>query len=420
LDEHRDEIVRLIARCRGNLKRVHEELVSAGVEHGYNTLADYVRKHHLKAGPKPPAGRYTFEPGQEMQFDTSPHWVEFVSGRRKCQCASLVLCYSRYWYFQYYPCFTRLECKAFLTGALEYFNGAAGTCMVDNTNLVILHGTGPDAVITPEMEAFGKRFGFRFEAHEVGDANRSGRVERRFHFAENNFLAGRTFTDFADLNHQAMEFCDRVNTTFNRRLGTSPGELLAAEQPALTELPPVLPDVYKVAYRTVDVEGYVHVNRNTYSVPYELLGRQVEVRESLEQIRVYHGPHEVAVHDRQDPHRNKRVTDKKHRPARSRSGNRAHQPIPEERQLRETAPVVNEYVTALRKSSKGRAVTPLRKLYRMLNEYPSEAFLRAVGQAHKYGMLDLERLERMILRNIAGRFFPDGEATNHNLEENDD
>jgi hypothetical protein len=113
LDEHREEIVRLIMQCRGNLTRVHEELVLAGVAHGYNTLADYVRKHQLKQGPKLPAGRYTFEPGQEMQFDTSPHRVEFVSGQRKCQCASLVLCYSRGWFIQYYPRFTRLESKDF-------------------------------------------------------------------------------------------------------------------------------------------------------------------------------------------------------------------------------------------------------------------------------------------------------------------
>ena len=416
LDEHREEIVRLIMQCRGNLTRVHEELVLAGVAHGYNTLADYVRKHQLKQGPKLPAGRYTFEPGKEMQFDTSPHRVIFASGERGCQCASLVLCYSRGWFFQYYPRFTRLECKAFLSTAVKYLSGAAEKCMIDNTNLVVLHGTGPDAVITPEMEAFGKHFGFEFVAHAIGDANRSGRVERRFHYAENNFLAGRVFKDFADLNKQAVDFCDRVNNTHNRRLEASPVELLAAEQPALRELPPVFPEVYQVSYRTVDVEGYVHLNRNMYSVPYELIGRQVEVRESLEQVRVYHGPFEVAVHPRLDPRQNQRVTDKKHRPNRRRSGSRANQPIPEERQLREADPVLDEYVTMLRKSSKGRGVTRLRRLYRMLNEYPSDAFLGAVRQANKYGMLDLERLEKMILRNVAGRFFPDRNPASHTPE----
>ena len=56
----------------------------------YTTLTDYARAHNLKEAPKLPAGRYHFEPGQEMQFDTSPHRVLFKDGERKCQCASLL------------------------------------------------------------------------------------------------------------------------------------------------------------------------------------------------------------------------------------------------------------------------------------------------------------------------------------------
>jgi hypothetical protein len=38
------------------------------------------------------------------------------------------------------------------------------------------HGERDDSV--PEMEVFGERFGFGFVAHQIGDANRSARVER--------------------------------------------------------------------------------------------------------------------------------------------------------------------------------------------------------------------------------------------------
>jgi len=34
-------------------------------------------------------------------------------------------------YFQHYARFTRFECKAFLSEAIGYFQGAAATCMVD-------------------------------------------------------------------------------------------------------------------------------------------------------------------------------------------------------------------------------------------------------------------------------------------------
>ena len=49
--------------------------------------------------------------------------------------------------------------------------------MIDNSHVVVLRGTGREMVPVPEMAAFAERFGFRFVAHERGDANRSGRVE---------------------------------------------------------------------------------------------------------------------------------------------------------------------------------------------------------------------------------------------------
>src|SRR5947207_15525282 len=124
-------------------------------------------------------------------------------------------------FFQACPVFTRFYCKVFLTDALEYLTGAAATCLIDNTHVVVASGTGADMVPAPEMAAFAERLGFVFRAHEKGDANRSARVERPFDFIENNFLAGRRFADFDDLNRQAREFCDKVNAKTKRHLGPS-------------------------------------------------------------------------------------------------------------------------------------------------------------------------------------------------------
>ena len=107
-----------------------------------------------------------------------------------------------------YPRFTRFECKLFLTDAIRYFDGSCERCMIDNTHVVVLSGTGRDMVPSPEMAAFAERFSFEFRAHAVGDANRSAHVERTFDYVENNFLAGRTFVDWNDLNTQAHAWCD--------------------------------------------------------------------------------------------------------------------------------------------------------------------------------------------------------------------
>ena len=47
----------------------------------------------------------------------------------------------------------------------------------------------------------------------------------------------------------------------------------------------------------------------------------------------------------------------------------------------------------------------LRQLLRLLREYPREPFLAAVGEAAQYGLYDLDRVERMILRRVARDYF---------------
>ena len=69
------------------------------------------------------------------------------------------------------------------------------------------------------------------------DANRSARVERPFWFIENNFLAGRTFDSWQDLNQRAREWCDKVNSTHKKHIRAVPRELFVTERPHLKPLP---------------------------------------------------------------------------------------------------------------------------------------------------------------------------------------
>ena len=81
-EPHRDEILELHASCKGNLVRVHEELAARGhTALSYQALTAFCRRHGIGHEPPKPAGHYHFEPGQEMQHDTSPHEVE-VGGRK--------------------------------------------------------------------------------------------------------------------------------------------------------------------------------------------------------------------------------------------------------------------------------------------------------------------------------------------------
>ena len=403
-EPYRQRILELFSACKGNLVRVHEELTAGGVALSYPALTAFCRRHGIGQSPIVPAGRYDFEPGEEMQHDTSPHEVQLAGKRRKVQTASAVLCYSRMLFFQCYPTFQRFDCKVFLTDALRYMGGAATRTMIDNTHVVVLRGTGREMVPVPEMAAFGERFGFHFVAHEIGHANRSARVERPFWFIETNFLAGRTFSSWEDLNQQARQWCDKVNSTYKKHLRAVPRELFAIERMHLKPLPAWIPEVYRLHQRLVDIEGYVALHTNRYSVPVDWIGRRVEVRETRDKIEIQLDARHLVTHTRIAEAEHQRVMLAAHRPPRG-QGVQRPDPHPEEKAILTAAPELADYVTAVKQRGRKIVTLALRQLLRLVREYPREPLLAAVQEAARYGLYDLDRLERMILRRVARDYF---------------
>ena len=384
--------------------RVHEELLAGGAALSYQALTSFCRRHGIGQAPIVPAGRYDFQPGQELQHDTSPHEVQLAGKKRKVQTASAVLCYSRMLFFQCYPTFQRFDCKVFLTEALRYFSGAAGRVMIDNTHVVVLRGTGREMIPVAEMAAFGERFGFQFVAHAIGHANRSARVERPFWFIENNFLAGRTFSSWEDLNQQARQWCDKVNATYKKHIRAVPRELFAVERLHLKPLPAWIPEVYRLYQRMVDVEGYVALHTNRYSVPLAWIGRRVEVRETTGKIEIQLDARNLVTHERIAEAEHQRALLAQHRPPRG-QGIARTLPHPEEKAILATVPEIGDYVAAVKQRGRKVPGIALRQLLRLVREYPREPLLAAVREAARYGLYDLDRLERMILRRVAREYF---------------
>jgi transposase len=403
-EPYRQQILELFDRCKGNLVRVHEELREGGAELSYTALTAFCRRHGIGYRPPVAAGQYEFAPGEEMQHDTSPHDVELAGKKRRVQTASAVLCYSRMLFFQCYPTFQRFDCKVFLTEALRYMGGVAKRVMIDNTHVVVLRGSGRDMVPVPEMAAFGERFGFEFVAHAIGNANRSGRVERPFSFIEGNFLAGRAFSSWEDLNQRTREWCDKVNSTYKKHIRAVPRELFAVERLHLKPLPVWIPEVYRLYQRMVDIEGYVALHSNRYSVPVEWIGRRVEVRETKGKIEIQLDARRLVTHRRMVDVENQRITLAEHRPPRGQRAPRPD-PHPEENAILAAAPELADYVAALKQRSRKVITLALRQLLRFVREYPREPLLGAVGEAARYGLYDLDRLERMILRRVTKEYF---------------
>jgi transposase len=403
LDEH-------FTRAKGNVVRLQQLLQSErGQAVPYSTLTRWVREAQLREAPQR-SGEYTFQPSEEMQHDTSPHKVAIGEKTLTAQCAALILAYSRRLYVQYYPRFGRLETKHFLLEAARFMDGTCARCVIDNSSVILAGGAGEDAIIAPEMHAFARTLGFTFMAHRVGDPDRKGRIERAFFWIETNFLPGRTFRDFADLNAQALTWCREIaNAKPKRALGMmSPEAAYVLEKPYLKPLPAVLPPVYEVIERVADLSGFVSMDSNRYSVPDRLIGQAVSVYKYPGELQIFHRGQLIATHPRILDRRDAKQILPQHHPRLVRAARRER---PEEPLLRAAHPLLDRYVTELtRRDRHGatRLVQPRRALKRLLEikrTYPHEPFLAALEQALRFGLFDLGRLEALVLKYVSGEFF---------------
>jgi hypothetical protein len=180
--------------------------------------------------------------------------------------------------------------------------------------------------------------------------------------------------------------------------------MFVIERAAMRRLPLWRPDIYVLHQRIVDLEGYIHVDGHIYSVPFQLIGKSVEVRETEDKLRVFLGPREVAVHDKAISTTKQRRTLVEHRPPRGQGA--AHvAPLPEERELAGAGAPFTSYAVTLKQRSGPRWPIAFRRLAQMRRDYPIAPLAAAIETAAHYGLYDLDRVERMILKNVATAYF---------------
>ena len=407
LTPHLETIRQLFTQCEGSLVRVAEELnKTLELPVAYSTLTAFCRHHEFGTVPqnKQPAGRYETEPGLEMQHDTSPIRITVGGIKRLYQAASLKLGYSRMRFLFFYRRFRRFECKDFLTRAFEFFGGLCTRCVIDNTSVIVAGGTGPAALMAPEISAFEKRFGFAFWAHKLGDANRSAKVERDFSFVQNNFVKGRAFADDVDLNAQAREWCVKKNNTRIEHTPFIPAVLFEAEKPHLKRLPAYVPSVNQLHTRRVDAEGFVSLDGNRYSAPAEVLRKMITLRETLDSVTLLEGHRTLCVHPRLPDGARQENTLAEHK-RRPRSRQRHQQPWPEEAWLAAQSPTLKSYLAGIKQRGGRRVVYQIRKLYALCHSYAVADVERLAIRAAEYDLFDAARLETMLLQELGAKLF---------------
>lgn len=392
-----DLLRQLYDQCEGWIERVHEKLVEEqGVRVSYSTLTRIVRQLDLGNHAPERCQRVPDEPGAEMQHDTTVYQLK-LSGQTTRLVASLMyLRYSKRRYLRFYRVFDRFAMKCFLHEALVFWGYAAKQCIIDNTSLARLRGSGKQAVIAPEMASFAERYGFHFVCHAINHSNRKAGEERSFWTVETNFFPGRSFDSLEDLNRQAFHWATvRMHHRPASKTGLISAKAFEHERSYLKKLSAHLPAPYCTRERGTDQYGYMSFEGNFYWIPGSKR-EDVKVLRYADHLEIYQHRSCVAKYVLPpDGVKNGHFSPEGQPPPPHMPKHRKHGSQLEEKRLRAMGSDVAAYVDYVSKTPGIQRHRFLRQLFALSQKVTQAVFVQAVVRALRYRIALMQTLERI-------------------------
>jgi transposase len=242
-----------------------------------------------------------FAPASAVQVDWADFGYSLPGCPRRVSAFVAALAYSRYLYIEFalsQSMGTFLRC---MDRALAFFGGCTAASIFDNMKTVVLSHAPPATRFNGRFLEYARcRGGFAVTACNVKKPNEKGRVERPIGFVRDRFWPGRRFADLLDLNRQAFEWRD---TFANHRVHEVTGKVPALvfeheERPLLKKVDDRIFDTDDIDPQGVTKMYRIRFDRNTYSVPWRLASQAVVVRGDDQDVRVFLGTKQVALHRR--------------------------------------------------------------------------------------------------------------------------
>jgi len=185
---------------------------------------------------------------------------------------------------------------------LEYFGGSPELFVPDNLKSGVTRACRYEPGVNRSYEEMARHYGAAVVPARSGHARDKAKVESGVLLAQRWILAAlrnRTFFSLAELNEAIREKLLVLNSRPMQKLGVSRRELFETlDRPALKSLASNRYELASWKLVTVNIDYHVEVERNYYSVPFQLVREKVEARHTGTTVEVFFKGKRVASHAR--------------------------------------------------------------------------------------------------------------------------
>ena len=186
--------------------------------------------------------------------------------------------------------------------ALEHFGGAPLYLVPDNPKPVVIESSRYEPILNRTFFEMAEHYGCVVEPARPRKPRDKAAVENAVQQVERGVLApmrNRQFSSLGELQVAVGDSTEEYNQRpFQKREGSRQSLLDQHERPALRPLPPQRYDFAIWKKLRVSLDYHIEVDKSLYSVPYQLVHQQVDVRIGTSTVAVFHQGRQVALHPR--------------------------------------------------------------------------------------------------------------------------
>lgn len=301
---------------------IHQELKRAGVTlsllwqeyrevhadgYGYSQYCELYRRW---AGNLRPSMRQQHRAGEKTFIDFSgkrPHLVDRRTGEEiPVEFFVAALGASCYTYAEATETQKLHDWISAHTRMAEYFGGTTEIWVPDQLKSGVTRPCRYEPGVNRSYQELAAHYGAVVVPARPGKAKDKAKVEVMVLVAQRWILArlrNRTFFELAELNAAIRELLEDLNGRPLQKLGVSRRELWQRlDRPALKPLPQGRYELAQWKTCGVNIDYHIEIARHPYSVPYQLVGQQVEARYTASVVEIYYKGRRLDSHRRRYDH----------------------------------------------------------------------------------------------------------------------
>jgi len=373
--------------------RIHEEITADGFCGSYSAVKKYIRK--IKGKEKIFIRIHTL-PGKEAQVDFGyVGRTKDDSGKsRKTWVFNMRLSHSRY---DYYEKVYDQKVETFINchiNAFEYFGGVPKVVKIDNLKAAILEANFYGPVYQKLYRSFSDYYGFKPIPCRIYRPNDKGKVESGIKYVKGNFFKGRKFKSGKDCDSKLRQWMESANRRVHGTTKKVPYDVFKEEEKdKLLSLPDSRYQLCQVGSRLVYHDCHIYVDHNYYSVPFQYVGKEVDIEVTDKIVKIYHKGRQIAIHGRLSG-KGQFSTDESHYPKYKRYSETEHQEIYQVK-MAEIGVFAEQLFFLILKEMKNHWHQPVKGILSLTKRYSKEIVDLACKRALAYGACHYQTVKKI-------------------------